>query len=180
MDIKYPPGWTHEIAKHQDEYRTLPARVVPSMGGRQATVTCHWQPDVEELEALQAGHPVELSIWTAMPMPPVLVSVAETYVPEGADPADYRVEVPEAPAEALGKPVDARSSDAVDKLVAQATTAARKAAAYQRLTALRKEVEVILNKAIEQGPDAAHIMRMQLALFQTLEIAVDELTRPEE
>jgi hypothetical protein len=49
-----------EIAKHQPEYRTLPAYFNPKTGA----VTTEWTPSPEDRVRIANGESIKLSVWT--------------------------------------------------------------------------------------------------------------------
>ncbi len=62
-----------QIAEHQDEYLTLPSHV-----DDEGVVTSHWQPSPEELERLQQGGRVVLTVHTfSNPLQPVMLGVSD-------------------------------------------------------------------------------------------------------
>jgi hypothetical protein len=62
------PGTEHEVS---------PLHIKRALDtDRNHTVTSYWRPNAEELEMLNAGHSIELTVW-GVTHPPVYVGVTE-------------------------------------------------------------------------------------------------------
>ena len=82
------PEKTLTLAENQDEYLNLDIVVMASEDGS-PTMCSRWMPTPEELEALNAGCPIQLAI-VGTSHPPVIVGVYADPAILGADPADTR------------------------------------------------------------------------------------------
>lgn len=73
FDLKHFPDGTRQVtwAKDQPQYQPLPSYVLPG----DIVVTC-WRPTEEEIQAIQRGEPIMLSMWTfGHPLQPVMLTV---------------------------------------------------------------------------------------------------------
>ena len=75
MEIATIDGANVYWAKEQPEYKTLPARVENLEGGAKVS-TSAWRPTPEELERLNQGACIELSV-ICQAQPPVMIEVGQ-------------------------------------------------------------------------------------------------------